>query len=82
MAACRLASKGRSLADSSYDSEVASIKSFLNMQKPADQPAVNINPDVIEIVDFLAPRFVKKLRGKVIEISSTLDVLFTINFLF
>lgn len=65
MAACRLASKGRSLADSSYDSEVASIKSFLSMQKPAHGPVVSINPDSIEPSDFLSPRICKKLRGKV-----------------
>lgn len=65
MAACRLASKGRSLADSSYDSEVSSIKSFLNMQKPANAPAVSVNPDMIDSSEFLASRFSKKLRGKV-----------------
>lgn len=64
MAACRLASKGRSLADSSYDSEVSSIKSFLSMQKPAHAPAVSINPDSIEPNDFLSVRVAKKLKGK------------------
>ncbi|XP_055314735.1 unc-112-related protein [Sitodiplosis mosellana] len=64
MAACRLASKGRSLADSSYDSEVASIKSFLSMQKPAHGPVVSINPDSIDASDFLSPRVYKKLKGK------------------
>lgn len=65
MAACRLASKGRSLADSSYDSEVASIKSFLSMQKPAHAPAVSINPGSIDPNYFLAPRYAKKLKGRV-----------------
>lgn len=65
MAACRLASKGRSLADSSYDTEVMSIKSFLSMQKPAHGPVVSINPDSIEPSGFLSPRICKKLRGKV-----------------
>lgn len=64
MAACRLAAKGRSLADSSYDSEVASIKSFLSMQKPAQAPAVSIDPNNIEPNEYLAPRFVKKLKNK------------------
>lgn len=67
MAACRLASKGRSLADSSYDSEVSSIKSFLSMQKPAHAPAISINPNDIEPVDFLAPRFLKKLKSKSVQ---------------
>lgn len=64
MAACRMASKGRSLADSSYDSEVQSIKSFLNMQKPVSQPAASVNPASIEPADYLAPRFQKKIKGK------------------
>ena len=64
MAACRLAAKGRSLADSSYDSEVSSIKSFLNMQKPAHQPTININPDQLDPNEFIAPRFIKKLSRK------------------
>lgn len=65
MAACRLASKGRSLADSSYESEVQSIKSFLSMQKPAHAPAVSINPNLIDPQEYLAPRFSKKTKGKV-----------------
>lgn len=65
MAACRMASKGRSLADSSYDSEVQSIKSFLSMQKPADRPSqASVNPASIEPAEYLAPRFQKRLRGK------------------
>ena len=67
MAACRLASKGRSLADSSYDSEVASIKSFLSMQKPAHAPSISMNPNDIEPVDLLAPRFLKKLKSKSVQ---------------
>jgi kindlin 2 len=63
MAACRLASKGRSLADSSYDSEVASIKSFLAMQKPAQAPAISINENNIDPSEYVAPRFLKKMRG-------------------
>uniref|UniRef100_A0A182QH78 PH domain-containing protein n=1 Tax=Anopheles farauti TaxID=69004 RepID=A0A182QH78_9DIPT len=64
MAACRLASKGRSLADSSYDSEVASIRSFLSMQKPAQAPAININLSEMDPNEYLAPRYVKKLKNK------------------
>lgn len=67
MAACKLAAKGRSLADSSYKSEVESIKQLLQLQKPGDAPtvnpsAVNINPE-----DYVAPRFVKKLKGKLVQ---------------
>lgn len=64
MAACRMASKGRSLADSSYDSEVQSIKSFLSMQKPVSQPSASVNPASIESAEYLAPRFQKKIKGK------------------
>lgn len=65
MAAMRLASKGKSLADSSYDSEVKSILAFLSMQHPA--PAPVINPESLDIQPelYLAPRFVRRIRGKV-----------------
>ncbi|RZF45048.1 hypothetical protein LSTR_LSTR002009 [Laodelphax striatellus] len=67
MAACRLASKGRSLADSSYDAEVASILAFLRMQHPAPTPA--INPASLDIVpeDYIAPRLQRKLKGKLVQ---------------
>lgn len=32
MAACRLASKGKTMADSGYDAEVSGIQAFLSMQ--------------------------------------------------
>lgn len=65
MAACRLAAKGRSLADSSYEAEVRSITAFLQLQRPA--PAPVINPQSLDIIpeDYIAPRFVRKLKGKV-----------------
>lgn len=34
------------------------------MQKPAQAPAVNINPNHIDPTEYLAPRFVKKLSKK------------------
>lgn len=63
MAACRLAAKGKTMADSSYDLEVKSIQDFLSMQKPAPAPVispsqVDINPD-----DMVAPRFIKRLKS-------------------
>jgi hypothetical protein len=65
MAACRLAAKGRSLADSSYDTEVKSIIAFLQMQHPA--PAQAINPSALDITpeDYVSPRFLRKFKGKV-----------------
>ncbi|XP_034176930.1 unc-112-related protein isoform X2 [Osmia lignaria lignaria] len=67
MAACRLAAKGRSLADASYESEVNSITAFLQLQRPAPAPA--ISPNSLDIVpdDYVAPRFVKKFKGKLVQ---------------
>lgn len=64
MAACRLAAKGRSLADSSYDAEVTNIKTLLNLQKPNQKAAVNIDPRTIETQDYLSPKMLRKLSGK------------------
>lgn len=65
MAACRLAAKGRTLADASYESEVNSIAAFLQLQRPAPAPAINPNSLDILPEDYVAPRFVKKFKGKV-----------------
>lgn len=67
MAACRLAAKGRTLADASYESEVSSIIAFLQLQRPAPAPA--INPNALDIVpeDYVAPRFAKKFKGKLVQ---------------
>ncbi|KAK9497256.1 hypothetical protein O3M35_004609 [Rhynocoris fuscipes] len=66
MAACKLASKGRSLADSSYEAEVASITAVLQMQRPAPAPA--ISPSELDIIpeDYMPLRFVKRLKGKLV----------------
>ena len=65
MAACKLGSKGKTLADSSYETEVKTIRTFLAMQHRAPTPA--INPSAFEITpqDYVAPRFLKKIKGKV-----------------
>ncbi|KAK2588174.1 hypothetical protein KPH14_004217 [Odynerus spinipes] len=67
MAACRLAAKGRTLADASYESEVNSIIAFLQLQRPAPAPA--INPSSLDITpeDYVAPRFVKRFKGKLVQ---------------
>lgn len=67
MAACRLAAKGRSLADSSYESEVNDIMSFLQLQRPAPAPAVNPKSLDITPEDYVAPRYSKKLKGKLVQ---------------
>ncbi|CAG2161649.1 unnamed protein product [Oppiella nova] len=66
MAAARLATKGRTMADSSYDSEVKSIMNFLSLQHPthssytAPVSSHQIdNPD-----DYIAPRFLRKKGGR------------------
>lgn len=65
MACCKLASKGRSLADSSYEAEKKTILDFLQMQKPTDSPALNPNSLNIQVEDYIAPKYLKKLKGKV-----------------
>jgi len=72
MAACRLAAKGKSLADIGFDQEVSAIKAFLSMQHPATTPAINPSTLDISVEDYLAPRFMKKktkskLRQKILE---------------
>ncbi|XP_075160812.1 unc-112-related protein-like [Haematobia irritans] len=64
MAACRLAAKGRSLADSSYETEVSNIKTLLNLQKPAHGVPVNIDPRSIDTFEYLSPRMLRKLSSK------------------
>lgn len=66
MACCRLAAKGRSLADSSYESEVRTILDFLHMQKPSES-VTPLNPSSLDIQpeDYVSSRYVRKLRGKV-----------------
>lgn len=67
MAACRLAAKGRSLADSSYDSEVSSIRSLLQMQKPAQGAPLTVNPRSVEPMDYLSPKMMRKLSSKAVQ---------------
>ena len=65
LASCRLAAKGKTLADSSYQAEVNSIKAFLSMQAPASTPAINPNTVDIMADEYVAPRFAKKTKSKV-----------------
>jgi kindlin 2 len=65
MAACKLGSKGKTLADSSYETEVATIRTFLAMQHRAPAPAINPSSFDISPEDYVAPRFLKKIKGKV-----------------
>uniref|UniRef100_F1MMJ5 FERM domain containing kindlin 3 n=1 Tax=Bos taurus TaxID=9913 RepID=F1MMJ5_BOVIN len=72
MAGCRLASKGRTMADSSYSSEVQAILAFLSLQRTGgggggsgnhpqgpDASAEGLNP-----YGLVAPRFQRKFKAK------------------
>ncbi|KAJ8282838.1 hypothetical protein COCON_G00053570 [Conger conger] len=64
MAACRLASKGKNLADSSFSSEVKSIQAFLSMQhsNPGAQSAQA--DESINTQSLVSPRYQKKYKAK------------------
>ncbi|XP_019627323.1 PREDICTED: fermitin family homolog 2-like isoform X4 [Branchiostoma belcheri] len=63
MAACRLAAKGKTMADATYESEVQSITNFLGLQHPKEPvPSVNISNINIEPQDFVSQRHVKKFK--------------------
>uniref|UniRef100_A0A4W6F217 FERM domain containing kindlin 3b n=1 Tax=Lates calcarifer TaxID=8187 RepID=A0A4W6F217_LATCA len=66
MAACRLASKGKSLADSSYQSEIQSIHSFLAMQKTNSGSHGNAaaSDESINTHSLVSPRYHKKYKAK------------------
>lgn len=70
MAGCRLASKGRTMADSSYASEVQAILAFLSLQRTGaggsgnhaqgpDASTEGLNP-----YGLVAPRFQRKFKPK------------------
>ena len=61
MAAFTLAAKGKSLADSSYKTEVENISKFLHFHRPAEQPPI-INPSTLDIKpeDYVTTKFTKK----------------------
>lgn len=66
MAACKLASQGKTMADSTYETEVQSIKTLLSRQHPSSAPAVTTTPVQSDIIaeDFIAPRFYRKVKSK------------------
>ena len=62
MAAFRLASKGRSIGEASYETERESILALLNMQRPSSnhqQSKFDIQPE-----NFVSTKFVKKYKTK------------------
>ncbi|KAM4617992.1 fermitin family homolog 3 [Discoglossus pictus] len=64
MAGCRLAAKGRTMGDASYDGEVQSILSFLSLQKSSAQTSSSTAPDTINMHALVSPRYQKKLKPK------------------
>ncbi|BFZ07663.1 hypothetical protein BsWGS_10702 [Bradybaena similaris] len=71
MAACKLASKGKTMADSSYEAEVQALQTFLGMQHPVVSPSHNStsspstpNQADIQPDDYIASRFFKKIKAK------------------
>jgi len=63
MGAFRLASKGHTMADSSYDSEVKSIQAFLSMQHLSSAPVLNPRDANFQPENYVAPRFFRKLKS-------------------
>ncbi|XP_071779440.1 fermitin family homolog 1 [Centroberyx gerrardi] len=66
-AACILASKGKTMAYSSYRSEVKNIQSFLQMKSvapPAGQAAPNLDSMEMNAESFVSPRYTKKYKTK------------------
>ncbi|XP_063294884.1 fermitin family homolog 3 [Pelobates fuscus] len=64
MAGCRLAAKGRTLGDPSYDDEVKSILSFLSIQKSSNQTSNSLATDSTNMHALVSPRYQKKLKPK------------------
>ncbi|XP_061900198.1 fermitin family homolog 3b [Entelurus aequoreus] len=66
MAACRLASKGKSLADSSFQSEIRGIRSFLAMQNTGSGCHGNAkaSDESINTQSLVSPRYHKKYKTK------------------
>uniref|UniRef100_V9KLY6 Fermitin family-like 3-like protein n=1 Tax=Callorhinchus milii TaxID=7868 RepID=V9KLY6_CALMI len=66
MAACRLASKGKTMADSSYPAEVQNIRSFLTMQSVTTDPSLapDTNHEDLNTRSLVSPRYQKKYKAK------------------
>ncbi|NWU26932.1 FERM1 protein, partial [Dyaphorophyia castanea] len=66
MAACVLASKGRTMADSSYQPEVQKILSFLQMKNWTTCSQTAPEPENVDMKPecFVSPRYTKKFKSK------------------
>lgn len=66
-AACILASKGKTMAYSSYRTEVKNIQSFLQMKSlapPPGQAAPDVDSMEMNAECFVSPRYSKKYKAK------------------
>lgn len=64
MAGCKLASKGLTLLDSSYQNEVKNIQTFLSMQRSNSSTAAAQTDDSINTHSLVSPRYQKKYKPK------------------
>ncbi|XP_058253644.1 fermitin family homolog 3b [Hemibagrus wyckioides] len=64
MAACKLGSKGLTLLDSSYQSEVKNIQTFLAMQRSSSSVSPAQTDDSINTLSLVSPRYTKKYKAK------------------
>uniref|UniRef100_A0A8C2J7I4 Fermitin family member 3b n=1 Tax=Cyprinus carpio TaxID=7962 RepID=A0A8C2J7I4_CYPCA len=67
MAACKLASKGLTLLDSSYQSEVQNIQTFLSMQRSSSAAPTSQTDESINTHSLVSPRYQKKYKPKLVE---------------
>jgi kindlin 2 len=63
MAAFKLASKGKTMADSSYQTEVQNLLSHLALQHTSHRQDVDPVASGIDVDLYVAPRFAKKNRN-------------------
>ncbi|XP_066505600.1 fermitin family homolog 3b [Hoplias malabaricus] len=64
MAACKLASKGLTLLDSSYQTEVKNIQTFLSMQRSNSSTSTPQMDESINTQSLVSPRYNKKYKPK------------------
>ncbi|XP_072518978.1 fermitin family homolog 3b [Salminus brasiliensis] len=64
MAACKLASKGLTLLDSSYQNEVKNIQTFLSMQCGNSSSSTPQTDESINTQSLVSPRYTKKYKTK------------------
>jgi len=66
MAACRLASKGKTMADPSYDVEISGVRTFLNLQQSTKDENSSQSGDESGMTpeDFISPRLLGKFKSK------------------